>query len=290
MKTKRNKTACITGATSGIGAAYAEDFAKQGYNLIITGRRANKINQFAAYLTQTYKVKVKVILADFSEFEAVELLASQIKNMPDLEVLVNNAGYGSEGYFHEGKSSAELAKLQVSDSTAIKLCHAVIPNMIKAGKGIIINVSSISACFPVPGAAMYSATRAFLLSFTESLHLELAGTGVKVQVICPGTTQTDFHEKLGFDPKDYYKNRGFIKALTARQVIKASLTNLKKDKVICIPGGINYFAWVVFKLIPRKLTYKIVQLMIKKRQEFKRLEKSSDRVKTKQTVNPLLVF
>lgn len=290
MKTNRDKTACITGATSGIGAAYAEAFAKQGYNLLITGRRADKINQFATCLRDLYQVKVEVVLADFSDEWIIDLLARKIKNMTEIEILVNNAGYGSEGYFHEGKPEAEIAKLRVSDSAAIKLCHAVIPNMIKAGEGIIINVSSISACFPAPGAAMYSATRAFLLSFTESLHLELAGTGVKVQVICPGTTQTDFHEKIGFDPKDYYKNRGLVKALTTEQVIKASFTNLRKNKVICIPGGFNYFTWVVFKLIPRKLTYKIVQLMIKKRQEFKRIAKSPVQTAKKQSLNPSIVL
>lgn len=284
MKTNLYKTACITGATSGIGAAYAEEFAKQGYNLIITGRRASKINHFATYLLKQYKIQIEVILADFTESKMVDLLAAKLRSMPNLEVLVNNAGYGSEGYFHEGKPSAELAKLQVSDSTAIKLCHAVIPNMIKTAKGIIINVSSISACFPAPGAAMYSATRAFLISFSESLHLELSGTGVKIQVICPGTTKTDFHEKIGFDPEDYYKNRGLMKALTTEQVIRASFINLKKDKVICIPGVFNYFTWVVFKLIPRKLTYKIVQLMIKKRQKFKRLGKPLNHSTAKQPV------
>lgn len=290
MKTNQNKIACITGATSGIGAAYAEEFAKQGYNLLLTGRRAKKINKFAAFLRKVYSVKVDVYIADFSNETVIDSLAAKINTMGGVEVLVNNAGFGSEGYFHEGKPEAEIAKLHVSDSAAVKLCHSVIPGMLKAKKGIIINVSSLSACFPAPGAAMYSATRAFLVSFTESLHLELLGTGVKAQVICPGTTQTDFHEKLGFDPEHYYKNRGLMKILTPKQVVKASLINLAKDKVVCIPGLFNYFSWVVFKIIPRKLTYKIVHLMIKKRQEFKRLEKSPNQAAIKQSFNPLLAL
>ena len=150
--------------------------------------------------------------------------------------------------------------------------HAVLPKMVANHKGTIINVSSLSACFPAPGAAMYSATRAFLVTFTESLYLELKGTGVQVQVLCPGTTKTDFHEKQGFDPNSYYQNKGMMRILTTKQVVDASLHNLKKNKVVCIPGLFNYFFWVIFKIIPRKLTYLIVGLMMKKRKEFKRME------------------
>lgn len=126
--------------------------------------------------------------------------------------------------------------------------------------------------FPAPGAAMYSATRSFLVSFTESLYLELLGTGVKIQVICPGTTRTDFHERLGFDPEFYYQNKGVIKILTTKQIVEASQKDLAKNKVICVPGAFNRFVWIVFKLIPRQLTYKLVQFMVKKRKAFKRTE------------------
>lgn len=272
MKTKTNKTACITGATSGIGAAFAEEFAKRGYDLLITGRRQEKINFFAKKLRQQYDVGVEVVIADFSDEITIDLLGNKISRIANLEILVNNAGYGSEGSFYEEKSQQQMAKLHVCSSTAVKLSHAVLPNMIANHKGIIINVSSLSACFPAPGAAMYTATRAFLVNFTESLYLELKGTGVKVQVLCPGTTKTEFHKKLGFDPDDYYQNKGMMRILTTKQVVNASLINLKKNKVVCIPGLFNYFSWVIFKIIPRKLTYKIVELMMKKRKEFKRIE------------------
>lgn len=272
MKTIINKTACITGATSGIGAAFAEEFARQGYDLLITGRRQPKINHFAEKIRQQYHVGVEVVIADFSDEKVIDLLGNKISKITNLEILVNNAGYGSEGSFCEEKSQEQMAKLHVCSSAAIKLCHAVLPNMIARGKGKIINVSSLSACFPAPGAAMYSATRAFLVSFTESLYLELKGTGVQVQVLCPGTTKTEFHEKLGFDPDNYYQNRGMMRILIPEQVVEASLINLKKDKVICIPGLFNYFSWVIFKIIPRKLTYKIVQILVKKRKAFKRVD------------------
>lgn len=272
MKNKLNKTACITGATSGIGAAFAEEFASQGYDLIITGRRQEKINRFAEKIMQQYQVGVEVVIADFSNERVIDFLGNKISRIANLEILVNNAGYGSEGSFCEEKSQEQMAKLHVCSSAAVKLCHAVLPKMIAHGKGKIINVSSLSACFPAPGAAMYTATRAFLVTFTESLYLELKGTGVRVQVLCPGTTKTEFHKKLGFDPDDYYQNKGMMRILTTKQVVSASLINLKKDKVVCIPGLFNYFSWVIFKIIPRKLTYKIVQIMVKKRQGFKRIE------------------
>jgi len=276
MKTKLNKTACITGATSGIGAAFAEEFAKQGYDLLITGRRQEMINFFAEKLRQQYYISVEVIIADFSNEKIIDLLGNKLNRIDNLEILVNNAGYGSEGSFCDEKSQAQVAKLHVCSSAAVKLCHAVLPTMIANHKGIIINVSSLSACFPAPGAAMYTATRAFLVTFTESLYMELKGTGVQVQVLCPGTTKTDFHKKLGFDPDDYYQNKGMMRFLTTKQVVDASLKNLKKDKVVCIPGLFNYFSWIIFKIIPRKLTYKIVQLMMKKRQGFKRIEQSKN--------------
>jgi uncharacterized protein len=274
MKTIINKTACITGATSGIGAAFAEEFAHQGYDLLITGRRQPKINHFAEKIRQQYHVGVEVVIADFSDEKVIDLLGNKISKIANLEILVNNAGYGSEGSFCEEKSQEQMAKLHVCSSAAVKLCHSVLPKMIAHRKGKIINVSSLSACFPAPGAAMYSATRAFLVSFTESLYLELKGTGVQVQVLCPGTTKTDFHKKLGFDPDDYYQNKGMMRILTTKHVVDASLANLKKDKVVCIPGLFNYFSWVIFKIMPRKLTYKLVQLMMKKRQGFKRIELS----------------
>ena len=198
MKPDHKKIACITGATSGIGAAFAEEFAKQGYDLIITGRRAKKIKAFAIQLVKTYMVHVDVVIADFSDENIIDDLVSKIEPLNNLEILVNNAGYGSEGYFCQEDSESQLAKLHVSDSATIKLSHAVLPNMISKRRGTIINVSSLSACFPAPGAAMYSATRAFLVSFTESIYLELKGTGVKVKALCPGTTMTDFNKKNGF--------------------------------------------------------------------------------------------
>ena len=272
MKTKLYKTACVTGATSGIGAAYAEEFATQGYDLLITGRRQALIKSFAERLKQQYHVDVEVLIADFSEEKVIDSLENKLRNISNLEILVNNAGFGCEGTFCEGNSEDQIAKMRVSCTASIKLCHAALPNMIRQKKGIIINVSSLSACFPAPGAAMYSATRSFLVSFSESLHLELKGSGVQVQVLCPGTTKTDFHTRLGFDPENYYQNKGMIRFLTTRQVVDASLQNLKKDKVICIPGLFNYFSWIAFKIIPRKLTYYIVKLMMEKRKSFKRME------------------
>lgn len=234
------------------------------------------INFFAEKLRQQYYISVEVIIADFSNEKIIDLLGNKLNRIDNLEILVNNAGYGSEGSFCDEKSQAQVAKLHVCSSAAVKLCHAVLPTMIANHKGIIINVSSLSACFPAPGAAMYTATRAFLVTFTESLYMELKGTGVQVQVLCPGTTKTDFHKKLGFDPDDYYQNKGMMRFLTTKQVVDASLKNLKKDKVVCIPGLFNYFSWIIFKIIPRKLTYKIVQLMMKKRQGFKRIEQSKN--------------
>jgi short-subunit dehydrogenase len=130
--------------------------------------------------------------------------------------------------------------------------------MVARGKGAIINVSSLAAFLPLPGQAMYSGTKAFLKSFTESIHLELRGTGVSAQVLCPGITRTDFHERMGYDPKSFYRDSGMLKAMTAEEVVEASLRDLERDKVLCVPGMSRKMLRLLMKFLPQSVIYKIV--------------------------------
>jgi short-subunit dehydrogenase len=129
--------------------------------------------------------------------------------------------------------------------------------MVSQGRGKIINVSSLLAFIPSPNNAMYSASKAFVKLLTESLYLELRGTGVQVQALCPGFTRTDFHERMGFDKITFYKDKGLMKAMTPEEVVDISLQYLDKNKVICVPGGNNKLSRFLLKVLPQALIYKI---------------------------------
>ena len=264
MTNKARGTACITGATSGIGAAFARKFASDGYDLLITGRRNEKIQSLAKEISDKYRIKVDVEIAELSNNAALQSLADKLGGMKNLEILVNNAGFSVKEFFHSENFSTHEKILKVHCLATIKLTHAVLPDMIANSKGIIINVSSLSAFSPFPTNAVYAATKRFVLIFSESLHLELRGTGVKVQALCPGITRTDFHERMGYERKKVYKRKGFMKAMSAEEVVDFSLKYLKKDKVVCIPGCSNKFISILPKVLPRSVTYKMALKMMRK--------------------------
>lgn len=264
MDSTEHRTACITGATSGLGAAFATRLAAQGYNLILTGRRKEKIEALSQTLASQYNIQVDVILAELSNDTELDMLAEKIRGVETLAFLINNAGFAKMNAFHEEDFSTHETMLKVHNFALIKLCHAVLPKMVAAGKGTIINVSSISGFMPYPTLAMYSAVKSFVKLFTESLYLELRGTGVRVQALCPGITRTDFHKKMGFDDKTFYKDKGMIKAMTPEEVIDVSLHCLEKDSVVCVPGSHNAFMSGLMKIMPRGLMYKMVSAMAQK--------------------------
>jgi len=144
MDAMKRKTACVTGATSGIGAAFANRFARQGYDLILTGRRREKIEALSQTLSQEHYVHVDVMLAELSDAQILGLLAAKLKTTESLEILVNNAGFAKENLFHEEDLATHDSMLKVHNVALMTLCHAVLPNMVSRGRGRIINVSSFT--------------------------------------------------------------------------------------------------------------------------------------------------
>lgn len=260
---RKSKFACITGATSGIGAAFARRFASEGYALFLTGRRKDKIQSLAEEISKKYRVEADVEIVELSDMGQLEALALKLSRMKNLEFLVNNAGFGAVGFFHREDFSTHEKMLKVHCLATIKLTHAVLPNMIAEGRGKIINVSSLSAFSPFPTNAVYAASKSFILLFSESIHLELQGTGVKIQALCPGIARTDFHERAGYDRKKIYRDKGLLRAMSAEEVVDISLKCLKKDKVLCIPG-LNYrFISIFPKILPKYVIYRIAHKMMK---------------------------
>ncbi|MFC1558202.1 SDR family NAD(P)-dependent oxidoreductase [candidate division KSB1 bacterium] len=259
MTGSNNKTALITGATSGIGAVFAEKFAARGYELIITGRRKDLIEKTADNIRTNYNIDVTVIIAELSDDNDIDSLVSTIKDTENLEILINNAGFGKKNNFLEEDITTHEKMLKVHCLATMKLTYAALPVMIKNKKGTIINVSSIAGLFPLPKSPVYSATKSFINIFSESIHLELKGTGVRIQALCPGMTRTDFHTRIGLEESEVYKDKGLRKAMSAEEVVEESLKCLKKNKVICIPGSNNKFISILPRILTKSQIYKILQ-------------------------------
>jgi short-subunit dehydrogenase len=251
-----HRVALVTGATSGIGAAFAERFALDGYSLILTGRRVEKLNASAQRLRSEHGVDVRVIFAELSAPQGQDAVIAAIRETPQLETLVNNAGFGLRGQFHAEPIDGLLGMLNVHCATTARLMHAALPSMLARRLGCIINVSSLAAFLPYPGNAMYAATKAFVNSLTETVYVELRGTGVRVQALCPGMTRTDFQTRLGERPA--YPKRGLRRALTAEEVVECSLAALAKDRCVCVPGAHNQWSSLMARKFPRAVVHRIV--------------------------------
>lgn len=230
--------AVITGATSGIGAAYAEAFAKQGYDLLLTGRREQPLTELADRLTNDYKIAVKVQLGDLADHHDLHELVDTITLLPQLDALVNNAGYAVDGRLGDVDWSKHQGLLDVHVIATTQLTHAALPNLLKA-KGILINVASIASWIPTAHSALYGPTKAYVRSFTESVGLAYRSEGLKALALCPGFTVTDFHSRMGIDPNKFYQKKGFVKAWTAEQVVEQSFKDINKGRLVSVKGW-NY--------------------------------------------------
>lgn len=237
-----NRIALITGATSGIGEAFARKFASQNYDLIITGRREEKIKALASELVSKCNINVEIIISELSNSDAINTLVKKIQDTKNLEVLINNAGYVKpRSKFNDQDITAHDNMLIAHCQATMKFVYAALPNMISNKKGIIINVSSIMGFYPFCMQPMYTATKAFVGIFTESLNLELKRTGVKAQALYPGVTYSDFHKKIGLDENKKTRTVAWLwqSPMHPKRVVEDSLRCLEKNKTLCIPGFRN---------------------------------------------------
>jgi uncharacterized protein len=234
----RPARALVTGASSGIGAVFARQLAQQGYDLVVLARREDRLRVLTEELQRDYGTRVQVLPADLSDPAAVERVAQQVAEMEDLELLVNNAGYGVGGRFAEIDASKTMDNVQVNLVATVRLARAVLPGMIHRGRGGIINVSSVASFLPASGAHTYGATKNYLNFFSESLRAELAGTGVRVQALCPGFTHTEFHNA---NP-GYKSTIPAILWLNAEDVVAESLRGLREGRLYVVPG-------IIYKLV-----------------------------------------
>ena len=237
MLDSTSRTILITGASSGIGTAFARSLASQGYDLVLVARREAQLRSLADEVQRKFNVNAQVFPADLSDPTQVKRLETQVAEIGDLEILINNAGFGVPGKFVEIQAERNAEMIQVHILATVRLCRAALPGMISRGRGSIINVSSIAAFMATPRNATYSATKAYLNVFSEALQDELKGTGIRVQALCPGLTHTEFHDHPGYE--DYKRRIPEFFWMQAEDVVRESLDALKKGRVICIPGFKN---------------------------------------------------
>ena len=234
-----NQLALITGASSGIGEAFARQLAAQGYDLCITGRRKENLESIAVELREQHKVQVEILSADLVTEQGIHEVESWIKEHPAITLLINNAGFGARGFFANKSAEKYAEMITVHVTAAMRLTSAAVPAMIHNRRGAVINVSSITAFLPLAGNAVYSGTKSFLNAFTQALSYELKNTGVKVQALVPGFTYSDFHKRPDYSKTNTYASVPKFLWMTAEDVAAASLKALKKGKLFCIPGFVN---------------------------------------------------
>ena len=240
-----SRWAIITGASSGIGKALAFEFAAGGFNLVLTSRDEAKLTDVATQCSRKHGVETQVIPADLGRQDSLDrLIAALDLKRRHYEVLVNNAGFGIHGDFVSTDIEQNIQLLNVQLTAALKLINAVLPSMIARGDGKILNVASVYSYSPVPLQSVYSACKAFLLSFSSSLQNELKGTGVTVTVFCPGATQTEFRSRAGIGEKR--KNSGMTAAAAARIAYLGAL----RGKRIVVPGFLNHVFVFFARLLP----------------------------------------
>lgn len=251
---KQRPIAFVTGASAGIGEVYCRQLASAGYDLIVTARRVERLEALGLELADQFGAKTEAIPADLTNRGDVERLETRIAACDRLVVLVNNAGFGVSGAYPEQPIEQHQRMIDVHISAAVRLTHAALPGMTARGRGYIINVSSVAAFVPTGGGPGYSASKAYLNAFSTNLQDGLAGTGVRVQALCPGYTYTEFHSSGTYQGKERESLPTWV-WMTAQEVVAYSLAKLDSGKVIVVPG------WR-YKLIVGLLTSSLGRLMM----------------------------
>jgi short-subunit dehydrogenase len=244
--TPHQKSALITGASSGIGAAFARRLAQQGYRLILVARRRERLEQLRDELAAESSARAEVCVADLADAANVERVAELTADQPDLELLVNNAGFGTMGRYVDTDVQRQLDMIRVHVLATVRLTRAAVPGMMERDCGGIINVSSIGAWLSVSGSIQYASTKIYLNSFSEGLQDELRHTKIRVQALCPGFTYTEFHDAEhmeGFQRSMIPKRMW----MSADDVVDYSLKMLPRRRVIVIPGWRNRVLGRIFR-------------------------------------------
>ena len=248
-----DRTALITGASSGIGEAIARELARRGHGVALVARRVDRLESLAVEL-RAAGVQAHVLAADLSDRGARAALPDRIAELGlTADVLVNNAGFSTMGPVATSDPLAEMDMIEVDVMAVADLCSRFLPAMVQRGRGAVLNVASTGAFQPLPGQAAYGAAKAFVLSYSESLSGELRGTGVQVSVLCPGPVETGFGERAGVSKEAAEAALPKFLWESAETVAAAGVEALAKGRVVAIPGRANQAGAILGRLTPNRL-------------------------------------
>jgi uncharacterized protein len=252
-------TVLITGASSGIGYELTKLFAEDGYNLVLIARSGDKLAEIANDLQKKYGITVNVIAKDLSLASAPEEIYTQLQSESiEIGILVNNAGFASYGLFKDTDLNSELQMIQVNMTCLTHLTKLFLKDMLEEGYGKILNVASTAAFQPGPLMAVYFATKAYVLSFSEAIANELEGTGITVTALCPGPTESAFQQRAAMENSKLVKGQ---KIMDSQTVAKIGYRSLMEGKTVVIPGIKNQILTQSVRFAPRKIVTKIVRTM-----------------------------
>ncbi len=257
----KGKTALITGASAGIGAAFARALAARGANVILVARSEDKLRTLADELARAHGGRAEVVVADLARAGAARELYDEVdRRSLAVDLLVNNAGFGTSGRFETLVPEREAAEVALNVAAVVDLTHLFLPAMLARGDGAVINVASVAAFVSSPYAAVYSATKAFVLSFSEALWGECRGRGVRVLALCPGATATEFFDVVGTDARGPGAKRA------PAQVVETGLRALERGRPYAVDGLANYLMVQVPRVVPRGIVVRLLARASRPRQ------------------------
>lgn len=255
-------TALITGASGGIGKAFAEELAAQKTNLVLVARSQEKLHKIAQELEEKYKIQVEIIVKDLTEANAASDVFDFTKAKElTIDLLINNAGFGDYGDFAEGDGERQVKMVQLNILALVDLTHKFLPLMRQRRSGSIINVSSIAAFQPIPYISVYAASKAFVLSFSEALWAENRNYGVRVLVVCPGPTETGFFAEANFPTSFTGKTN---KISTPKEVVHDALMALERGDATVVSGSLlSKIITNISRFMPRETLVNLLEKQFK---------------------------
>lgn len=254
------RLAIVTGASAGIGAAFAERLARDAYDLVLVARRRDRLDALAEKLARAHGRRVDVLAADLVGAEGVRSVEARIAAEPALELLVNNAGFGSSGAFADLDRDGEEEEVRLNVLALLRLTHAAIAAMKPRGHGSVINVSSLAGFQPAPFNATYAATKAFVNTLTQGVAEELRGSGVRLQLLCPGFTRTEFQDVAGVRTDDIPD----FAWMTAEAVVEASMAGLRRGDLVVIPGAGNKVMGAFLRTMPTAVVRRLGGVVLRR--------------------------
>lgn len=256
---KENTTALVTGSSSGIGADIARELAARGFGLTLVARRQDRLKALAEELHAKHGVRTEVIAADLTDPDSRAAIPGELDSRGlTVDILVNNAGFSTMGPVHKSDRAAELSMVRTNIEAVVDLCTLFVGGMVTRHRGAILNTASTAAFQPLPGQAVYGASKSFVLSYGRALGTELRGTGVTVTTLCPGPVETGFAEASGLTDAEAAESLPKFMWVAPAQVAKVAVEGLASGRPVVIPGAANRVGATLGHLVPRSIILPIL--------------------------------